>query len=98
MVLERARDGDARARLAVAMFVDRAAAEIAAAATRLRRLDAIVFTGGIGEHAPSVRRAIVARVGGSAGSAARPAVLVVEAREDLVIGEAALRVAARADR
>ena len=79
------------------MFVERAAAEIAAAATPSAG-STVVFTGGIGEHAPSVRRAIVARVGGSAGSAPKPAVLVVEAREDLVIGEAALRVAARADR
>ncbi len=61
----------------------------------LRRLHARVFTGGIGEHAASIRRAIAARVVGSRGSAPRPAILVVEAREDPEIGAAALRLAAR---
>ncbi|HET7026432.1 MAG TPA: acetate/propionate family kinase [Candidatus Limnocylindrales bacterium] len=84
-----ARDGDARARLAIAMFVDRAAAEIAAAATRLRRIDALVFTGGIGEHSVRVRGSIVRRL--AALRAGAPPVLVVEAREDLVIARAALR-------
>ena len=55
--------GDEAARLAVAMFVRSASAGIAAAATALPRLDALVFTGGIGEHAADVRRAIVARLG-----------------------------------
>jgi acetate kinase len=44
------------------MFVDRAAAWIAAVATSLRRLDALVFTGGIGEHAAEVRQRIVERL------------------------------------
>jgi acetate kinase len=57
-----ARDGDERARLAIAMFVRRAAAGIAAAATSLPRLDALVFTGGIGENAATVRAAIVGRL------------------------------------
>lgn len=55
--------GDAGARLALDVFVDRAAAAIAAAATRLRRLDALVLTGGIGEASPVVRAAITARLG-----------------------------------
>jgi acetate kinase len=88
-VLERARGGDDRARLAVAMFVDRAAAEIAAAATRVRRVDALVFTGGIGEGAAGVRRRIVGRLGALEPG---PRVLVVRAREDLVIADAALRL------
>ncbi len=54
--------GDERAALAIAMFVDRAAAGIAAAATALPRLDALVFTGGIGEHARDVLAAIVRRL------------------------------------
>ncbi|CAN5473265.1 acetate kinase [soil metagenome] len=58
-----ARDGDERARLAIAMFVRRAAAGIAAAATALPRLDALVFTGGIGENAAPIRAAIVGRLG-----------------------------------
>ncbi len=54
--------GDERAALAIAMFVDRAAAGIAAAATALPRLDALVFTGGIGEHARDVCAAIIGRL------------------------------------
>ncbi len=103
-LVARARDGDADARLAIQMFVDRAAAAIAAAATRLPDLDAVVFTGGIGEGAATVRAAIVRRLG-SLGIApvsarrregdvvlsapgAKPAVVRVEAREDLVIAGA----------
>lgn len=104
VLLERATTGDERARLAIEMFVDRAAAAIAAAASRLRSVDAVVFTGGIGEHAGSVRAAIVrrlavlgiepisraARRGDVVLSApeARPAVVRVRAREDLVIAAA----------
>ena len=103
--------GDDRARLALEMFVDRAAAGIGAAIVALSRLDALVFTGGIGENAGRVRAAIVERLGvigvrpitpeetgsdrilasdprAAAGKAAEPAVLRVEAREDLVIARA----------
>jgi acetate kinase len=104
--LERAADaGDDAAALALAMFVDRAAQGIAAAATALPRLDALVFTGGIGEHAGRVRAAIVERLAvlglpripsdetGDDRVLARargesPAVLRIEAREDLVIARA----------
>jgi acetate kinase len=61
-VTDRARAGDARARLAFDLFVRRAAEGIAAAATALPRLDGLVFTGGIGEHAGDVRAAIVDRL------------------------------------
>lgn len=54
--------GDEAARLALAVFVRRAAAGIAAAATALDRLDAIVFTGGIGARAGPIRRRIVGRL------------------------------------
>jgi acetate kinase len=98
--------GDERAALAVELFVRRAAEGIAAAATSLRRLDALVFTGGIGEHAAAVRERIVGRlavldltgpVADRSGDALltppghRPAVLRVEAREDLVIAAATAR-------
>jgi acetate kinase len=56
--------GDERAALAIEMFVRRAAAAIAASATALPRLDAVVFTGGIGEHAAGVRVAICGRLRG----------------------------------
>jgi acetate kinase len=93
--------GDHRARLAVEMFVARASAAIGAAATALPRLDGVVFTGGIGEHAGAVRAAIVGRLGimGVASIPADPpagdrilgspgpgpVVVRVEAREDLVM-------------
>jgi acetate kinase len=97
---EAAHDGDRRSRLALGMFNRRVAAAVAAAATSLPALDAIVFTGGIGEHSPDVRAGVVRRLG-TLGIPARlgdvsgdgvavdgpPAVLVVEAREDLVIAD-----------
>lgn len=98
--------GDARAALAVELFVRRAAAGIAAAATTLAGLDALVFTGGIGENAAVVRSRVCARLGSLGVPAPGPAsadrdmimvgagggmaVIVVHAREDVVIGEAAL--------
>ena len=54
--------GDDRARLALDMFVDRAAAGIGAATVALHRLDALVFTGGIGQNAGRVRSSIVERL------------------------------------
>jgi acetate kinase len=61
-LLEAEGEGDEAAALAVAMFVRRAAAGIAAAATALPRLDALVFTGGIGENAAAVRVRIVSHL------------------------------------
>jgi acetate kinase len=96
--------GNERAVLAIQMFCRRTAGYIAAAATSLRRVDAIAFTGGIGEHAASVRAQIVGRLamlgvgpigdqsvdGDAVLSAAESAVAIVrvEAREDLVIADA----------
>ena len=100
--------GDHRAGLALEMFIARAAAGIASAAVSLDRLDALIFTGGIGEHAGRIRAAIVDRLSiigfpriepeetgvdrvlaeGDLAARAdrlRPAVLRIEAREDLVI-------------
>jgi acetate kinase len=85
------------------MFVRRAAAGIAAAATALPAVDALVFTGGIGENAAPIRRRIVERLGvlgfsplastsadgDSVLSAGPPAVLRIAAREDVVIASAA---------
>jgi acetate kinase len=82
-VVEVADAGDGQAKLAVTLFVRRAAESIAAAATSLPRVDALAFTGGIGEHAASVRDAIVARLASLRLDEAQ--VLVIEAREDLMI-------------
>jgi acetate kinase len=70
-VVARATAGEAAAGLALEMFASRAAAGIAATATSLRRVDAITFTGGIGERSAVVRAAIVGRLGvlGVAGPA-----------------------------
>jgi acetate kinase len=97
--LERAAgEGNQRAQLAIDMFVSRAAAGIAAVATALPRLDALVFTGGIGEHSQSVRSAIVRRLA-PLGLGPLPA---TDVRNDAVISPpgsavALLRVEARED-
>jgi acetate kinase len=54
--------GDARAQLALDVFCYRLAGAIAALCVALPRLDALVFTGGIGENASSLRRRTVARL------------------------------------
>jgi acetate kinase len=78
--------GDVAARMALDMFERSAAAGIAAATTALDRCDAIVFTGGIGQHADEIRADICRRLGVlGVGQQDGPAVLVVPAREDLII-------------
>ena len=99
-----AAEGNPRASLALDLFVRRAAAAVAAAVTALPRMDALVFTGGIGEHAAGVRHEICARLGslGVPDALSAPGddavlsdpdapvqVLRVEAREDLVIARQA---------
>ena len=99
--------GDERARLALAMFARRAAAGIAAAASTLGRLDAVVFTGGIGEHSAAMRGDISRRLGVLGVPAvdaetrrdavltdpgAPVAVLRIEAREDLAIADEVARL------
>jgi acetate kinase len=90
--------GDETAALALDLFVRRASAGIAASASALGVLDAIVFTGGIGEHSGPIRNRISRRL----------AVLgVQEVREDAISSDAilgdrdhrpvALRIAARED-
>lgn len=82
-VLAAADGGDERAALAVSLFIRRAAAGVAAVATALPRVDALVFTGGIGENATDVTNAIVDRLTSVGLAGIR--VLRVEAREDVVI-------------
>jgi len=101
--------GNPQASLALELFARRAAAAVAAVATSLPRLDALVFTGGIGEHAAAVRSQICgrlaalgvpARLSATEGDAvltepdARVQVLRVEAREDLVIARQVHRLLA----
>jgi len=62
-VLARARAGDARARLALDVYVHHLRAGIAGMAAALGGLDALAFTGGVGEHAPQVRDETIAGLG-----------------------------------
>jgi acetate kinase len=55
--------GDPRARLAIEVHAHRLRREIAAMAAALDGLDALVFTGGIGEHQPPVRAEAAAGLG-----------------------------------
>jgi acetate kinase len=55
-VLERADAGDERAALGRDVYVHRLRAGIAAMAAALGGLDALAFTGGVGEHGPAIRR------------------------------------------
>ena len=48
---------------ALALFAFRTAREVAAVATTLGGLDGLVFTGGVGEHQPEIRGAIVRHLG-----------------------------------
>ncbi len=51
-----------RARLAIDYFVDRVADSVAQMAQSLGGLDAIVFSGGVGEHQPEIRERIVEKL------------------------------------
>jgi acetate kinase len=62
-LLEAETRGDSAARLALAVFVRRAAAGVAAAATALSGLDAVTFSGGIGENSAVIRGRIAERLG-----------------------------------
>ena len=55
--------GDERAKLALDVFVYRLAKAVAGLVTSLERLDALVFTAGIGENSPGVRSLVLRRLG-----------------------------------
>lgn len=71
--------GDDLAAMALEVFAHRARREIAAAATSLPRIDALVFTGEIGYDQPEVRNMITDGL----AVLRDPRVLVVEPREEL---------------
>jgi acetate kinase len=62
-VADAAADGNERAQLALDVFVHRLAKAIAALVVGLQRLDALVFTGGIGENSAVVRSLVLSRLG-----------------------------------
>lgn len=61
-VLRRRRAGDVAAALAFDVYVHRLTSAVGAMAAALGGLDALVFTGGVGEHEPEVRQEVVARL------------------------------------
>jgi acetate kinase len=52
---------DPRAHFAIDLFVYRISRELGSLAAAVEGIDALVFTGGIGEHAAAVREAVVRR-------------------------------------
>jgi acetate kinase len=58
-----AQAGSEPARFAIEVFCYRAAKAVGALAVALRGLDAVAFTGGIGERSPEVRRGVLAGLG-----------------------------------
>jgi len=91
--LSDADNGDIRTAspLAVDVFVHRVAGAVAAMASACGGLDALVFTGGIGEHAANVRERVVERVRFLGDFQ----VEVVAAREELVIAAETRKVCSR---
>jgi acetate kinase len=92
--------GSASARLAIEVHAHRLRREIAAMAAAMGGLDALVFTGGIGEHQPQVRAEAAAGLGflGVAIDEARNATTTADA--DISAASAAVRtlvIAARED-
>jgi acetate kinase len=75
------------ARLALEIFAYRVAQAVAAMATSLDGLDALAFTGGVGENAEPVRAAICERLR-FVGVGERAPVHVIAAREDAVVARA----------
>ena len=58
LLAEAAENGDRRAKLAIEIFCYRAAKYIGAYLAAMNGADAIIFTGGIGENSPEIRRLI----------------------------------------
>jgi acetate kinase len=108
-VLQRAARGDDDALLARDVYVHRLRAGIAAMTAAMGGVDAVVFTGGVGEHAAEIRRRAAGGLGflglatsgdgepdadiSAPGAAVRT--LVVRAREDVEMARQARAVLAR---
>ncbi len=54
--------GNDRANLAMAMYIDRLAAKIAQLLPALGGMDALIFTGGVGEHHAGIRAAVASKL------------------------------------
>jgi len=84
VILERVDRGDPVAGLALDVYVHRLCGGIAAMAAALGGLDVLVFTGGVGEHAPALRARAADRLGFLGVAIGEPA--NAAAREDGDIG------------
>ena len=84
-VLEAVDGGDDRARLAYDVYIHRLRGQIAAMVAAAGGIDALVFTGGIGEHSSRVRDDTCRGLTPIAGAQ----VLVIAAREDLELARQA---------
>jgi acetate kinase len=109
-VLQRSDRGDRDARLAVDVYVHRLVTSIGACVAALGGIDALAFTGGVGEHSPQVRALTAARldwldVATDESTRAEPVreitaggagvrTFVVEAREDLEMAAQVARLRA----
>ncbi len=82
----RAREGDAECRLALQIYAHRVQKYIGAAAAAMGGADAIVFTGGVGEHSATLRHRIVERLGFLGAQ-------IDEDRNRAAVVDAAIRVA-----
>ncbi len=106
-VLKAAGEGNPAAKLAYERFILYARRAVGAAAGVLGGVDAVIFTGGIGEHQPQVRQDIAAafaglKIDGAANGAVEEGEIsasgssigawVVHAREDLVLLRETLRL------
>jgi acetate kinase len=103
--------GDGAARLAFDVYIRSLSAHVAAMATSLGGLDALVFTGGVGENEAAVRSTVAARLAwmgvdvdpvanesrpnAEITGAGRVRVFVVAAREDLEIARGVRQVLGR---
>jgi acetate kinase len=87
-VEELERSDDPAAQLALSVFTYRIALAVGAMAAALGGIDALVFTGGVGEHSERVRDEVCARLAHLGAFS----VEIVEAREDVVAARAARRL------
>jgi acetate kinase len=79
-------EDDERCRIAFDVYIHHLAAGIVAMAAATGGIDALVFTGGVGENSPQVRQAVAEKTSFLGAEGNGPATsLVVPAREDLEI-------------
>jgi acetate kinase len=85
ILLENADKGEEKAKIAIEVFCYRAAKEIASLMPALPKLDALVFTGGIGENSELIREKILSHLNFFKFGDGGPQVMVVPTNEELLI-------------